>query len=117
MPSTTPVTVGVTTFFVVEAQFAGGNSGLPEDLFRLYVNPVPGDPQSSTADATLAGSGNQLPFTTVQLYAVGDGSATFTFNELRIGSSWSAVTPVPESAASFILPAIALFAAHVRLRK
>lgn len=90
---------GATTLFVVEADFAGGTNG-SSDVFKLYVNPTLGAGQPGNPDATLTASAFDTlpPLTNIELTTFGAETEndSYTFDELRVGSSYSSVTPVPE---------------------
>jgi hypothetical protein len=82
---------------VLQADFLPGN-----DRLSLYVNPTPGQPEPVTADVVKAdldlGSINDV---------VINNYGGYTIDEIRIGSDFAAVTPVPESRGS-LLPALAV---------
>jgi len=93
-----------TVFLVMKAQFLA-----PFDIFDLYVDPLPGAAEPLQADAEL--SGFNLGATNF-LYINNAGG--WTIDEIRIGSTFAAVTPtsVPEPASLLLvmmgLAAIAL---------
>jgi hypothetical protein len=87
-----PVGPNQTTFLVAHFQFQDGN-----DLATLFVNPTPGS-VAPTGGVTYSGLDMPLIQPFVELDGSGIG-ATHAFDELRIGSSYVAVAPVPEPAA------------------
>jgi hypothetical protein len=80
-----PVVSGQAHFFVLAADFLPGN-----DVYQLYIDPQTGQPQPGTAAATL--NFDLQSVTTIGLA----GPGAFGFDELRIGTTWADVTPVPE---------------------
>jgi hypothetical protein len=87
--------VGETVLLVLRAQFQAGN-----DLFDLFVNPVPGVAEPALADATM---------TNVDLLADSfvtiNNAGAWTLDEIRIGSTLADVTPsaVPEPPVALLL--------------
>ena len=77
---------GAVTLMVVKFSFLSGN-----DKIELFVNPTLGAPLPSAADATLTSF--DLNFNRVYLEA---NERSYTFDEFRLGDSFSSVTPVPE---------------------
>jgi hypothetical protein len=78
-----PVVVGETAFLVVRADFLPG-----KDVFRLYVNPVPGEPEpTSGAVKTDLDLG---AVTRLGIYSTG----AFAIDEIRLGATYAEVTPV-----------------------
>ena len=80
-----------TVFLVVRADFTSGN-----DTFKLYVNPTPGGSEPITPDATFAyniGTQNGLGLN------AGNG-VQVSFDEIRIGTNYTDVTPVMSGAFS-----------------
>jgi len=82
VPSGTSTIPGQTALLVVQAQFQSGN-----DLFTLYTNPLPGEPQPSTgaqkSDLDLG------TVSTIGIYSTG----AFTVDEIRIGTAYEDVVP------------------------
>lgn len=60
----------------------------------LWVNPTPGAAQP-TADATLTGDGSVTSLANVGFKAQ-SGTGAFLIDNIRIGTTWADVTPVPE---------------------
>ncbi|HEU0107284.1 MAG TPA: hypothetical protein VFT38_13995 [Vicinamibacteria bacterium] len=82
MPSGTPAVVGRTALLVVRADFRPG-----KDVFTLYVDPKPSDPEPSSgaveADLDLG------VVSRIGIYSTG----AFAIDEVRIGTTFSAVVP------------------------
>jgi hypothetical protein len=80
---------------VVNVQFGTTNS----EFIDLFVNPPVGGTAPTTPDATLSistGADLLSPFSLVTLF--GEPPASDLYDELRIGSTFASVTPVPEPA-------------------
>lgn len=77
-----PAAVGQTALLVVKAQFLSGN-----DIFTLYVNPVPGQPEPATG--AVKGDLNLGKVSAVGIYS----SGAFALDEIRIGTTFADVTP------------------------
>jgi hypothetical protein len=98
----------VTAFLAVEVEY-----GASTDTELLYVNPTPGAAQPGTPSATMTYNiGNQK----------GLGLNTFngayaTFDEIRGGTTWASVTPVPEPSTFALVGLFALFPLLIRRRK
>ena len=105
-----PVVVGESTLLVVNVIFSSTTSSA-----ILYVNPLHlGGQPPATSQATIS-TADSLAFQSLAYYA-GDGSANSSIGELRIGSTFAAVTPsfnipptisitAPTSGSSFADPA------------
>ena len=82
VPSGTPAVVGRTTLLVVRADFRPG-----KDLFTLYVDPKPRDPEPSSgaveADLDLG------LVSRIGIYSTG----AFAIDEVRIGTTYAEVVP------------------------
>ena len=87
--SNVQMSVGVPKLLVLRADFLPGN-----DVYRLYVDPPTGQPEPATANATLTLFDLQIA---TSLGLTGPGA--YAFDELRIGTTWNDVTPVPEPSA------------------
>ena len=84
--------VGQSVLLVLRAQFGAGPAA--NDVFTLYVNPTPGGPEP--AGGALKNDSNIGPVTGLTIYSTG----AFSIDELRVGTSFTDVTPVvPEPAA------------------
>lgn len=74
--------------------------------YRLYVDPTPGALEPLTPNASLTVS-TMYPIDTIRLGA-GYSDATHTtstgwIDEVRIGTDWASVTPIPEPAGAMLL--------------
>jgi len=87
-PSPVPVVIGQTALLVVKAQFGGQNEN---DQLTLYVNPLPGGPEPLLG--TVKFDSNLSTVSGFTIYSTG----AFSIDELRLGQTFSDVTPaVPE---------------------
>ncbi len=77
-----PTIVGQTALLVVRADFLPGN-----DLFTLYTDPVPGDPEP--ASGVVKADLNLGAVTRVGIYSTG----AFSVDEIRVGATYADVTP------------------------
>jgi len=106
--SSVPVVSNVTAFLVVEVAYGSGSA-----TESLWVNPTPGQPQPGTASATMTyniGDQNGLGLNTFN-------GAEASYDEIRGGTTWASVTPVPEPS-SFVLAAFGIASLFgYRLRK
>jgi hypothetical protein len=80
----TDAVVGQTALLVLKAQFSAGN-----DTLSLYVNPTPGAPEPTFADAVKTDADVEL-FTGVNIYSTG----AFSIDEIRLGPLFADVVPV-----------------------
>jgi hypothetical protein len=85
-----------TSFIVLRVDFAAAGN----DTMNLWLNPEL-DGEAGDADLTLSARNYASFFDGVTL-AHGD-NRTFTFDEIRVGSGFASVTPVPEPAAWMLL--------------
>ena len=89
--STTPVTIGQTCLIAMKLDFGS------HDVISLYINPASiggAAPSTPTVSATAAGD---IFFSELVFYP--DESANQgSMDEIRLGDSFSAVTPIPQSA-------------------
>lgn len=74
--------VGQTAFLVVRADFLPGN-----DMFTLYTNPVPGDPEPT--NGAVKADLNLGVVSRLGIYSTG----AFAVDEIRIGTTYADVTP------------------------
>lgn len=77
--------VGQTEFLVLKAQLLSGN-----DVFTMYTNPTPGAAEPSAGTVK-----SDLNIGTVSGLVIYSGGA-FDIDELRVGTSYADVTPIPE---------------------
>lgn len=85
--SSVPATANQTVLLVVRVVFS--SQQFVPDVFNLYVNPTPGNPEPVTPDATITndiGTQNGIALNT------GNGGAA-SFAQIRIGSTFASVTP------------------------
>ncbi len=105
--SDTDVVTGTTVWLVVRAQFKAGH-----DLFELFVNP----PTSGLPPVPSATKSNHDAGTAD--YFLVNNAGGFTTDEIRIGTSYADVAPVPEPAACAAgLGLTALWAVHRARRR
>ena len=84
--SSVAATLNQTVLLVVRVDFNG--PGVP-DVFKLYVNPTPGNPEPVTPDATIT---NDIGTQDGIALNTGNGGAA-SFGQIRIGSTFVSVTP------------------------
>lgn len=77
--------VGQTTLLVLKAEFKSG-----ADLFTLYADPIPGQPEPATGVSKSTTDISQALGLTI--YSTG----AFSIDEIRVGETFADVTPVPE---------------------
>lgn len=113
--ASTGFNVGTTLFVVAAYEFVSG--GTQNDVAYMWINPDVSSFGTTTPpppDLTSAPSGindiNLLSFAFRNVNTV--GNPTFMFDELRVGTTWADVTPIPEPtvAAFLTLAAAAVFA-------
>jgi hypothetical protein len=80
--SGTPTVVGRTALLVVKAEFRSGN-----DVFTLYTNPRPGDPEP--AAAAVKADLDLGVVSRIGIYSTG----AFRIDEIRIGTTYADVVP------------------------
>ena len=83
--TTTTASSGTTVLLVLRADFASGN-----DTFKLYVNPTTSVEPGSAA-ATLTGIDLGTSITSLQF----NGNLGFTFDELKVSTTYADVVPEP----------------------
>ena len=91
-------TVGTTLLVVVSYQIVSGTSN---DVVKMWINPTPG---SSEPAATLSATNTLADLTNVNRILIRQDSPSATpfveMDELRIGTTWNAVTPAGVSCAA-----------------
>jgi hypothetical protein len=98
--------LGTTTFLVVRFDFLAGN-----DTLRLFVNPTPGLAEPGAASATKT----DLDLGSFVGISISTGAlATWSVDEIRIGNTFAAVTPVPEPGSVSLVSFVVLSAAGAR---
>ena len=103
------LTVGTVNLFVLEYTFGGNVS--------LWVNPTTGGSQP-TADISFAPTLTPVPSNLQVLGFKAQSAATagnWNFDDLRVGTTWADVTPVPEPSA-FALGGLGLLGLAIRFR-
>lgn len=94
--------LGTTIFLVAQYEFLSGST--TDDVARMWVNPdvsTFGTGTPPAADLTSAPSG----ITDINLFSIllrninTVGTPAFQFDELRVGTTWADVTPIPEPTA------------------
>lgn len=110
--------LGDTALFVfkLELSTAGANN------VYLWLNPSSlggSDLSTGTADASFTGlSTTDARFKAFAFYGGGSASSATTLDEVRFGTSYASVTPIPEpSVVTLILGGVALLAGKVRRRR
>ena len=102
----TTVTVdGTTHLFVAQIDYGAGTGGM--DRVRLYVDPTPGLSTPDVAPAIDVSTTRSASFNQVRIQA-GGGASPVDFDEIRLGTSYAGVTPVPEPAMLGLAGAAAL---------
>ncbi len=113
-----------TTYFLV-TQYTGW-TGTNYSTVNVWINPVAGDPSLSSISATntvaTAGAGSDgfigIYMRTSGISGSADPAESFLIDDLRVGTSWGAVTAIPEpSTASLAAAAIALCVVFNRRRR
>ena len=95
--SSTAPAVNQTVFLVLRADFTAGN-----DVFTLYVNPVPGAPEPGAG--LVKNNSNVGTVAGVTLYSTG----AFSIDEFRLGETFADVTPAVPEPATWLLALLAL---------
>lgn len=88
--------LNTTIFLVGSYQFVDGSAN---DVVSLWINPSSSSFEAGsapTADLTLTNAGTDLTSVSGFLLRGATGSPAGTMDELRVGSTWASVTPVPE---------------------
>lgn len=102
---------GTTLFLVVSYTF-GPNA--TDDVARLYVNPVPGTLESANSPAVITPALADVTNNQIQSFFLRNNSvqpASTVIDNLRVGTTWEDVTPLPEpSALGLIAVGAAAFA-------
>jgi Immunoglobulin I-set domain len=85
------LTVNTTHLIIIKYGFqVGGN-----DRVSLYIDPTPGGPEPTTADASIS----DITFPNLQLIGFYSPSLAsqggWNFDTMRVGTNWADVTPVP----------------------
>lgn len=98
---------GVTALLVLRIEVGDG-----PDRVTLYVNPVPGDPEPAV------GTVHDLEIADGDELSIFAGASAFSIDEIRVGTTFAAVTPVPEpsGAAAAAVAALGLLGVAPRRR-
>ncbi len=89
--------LSLNTTYLVVAEFSFATS-----TANLFINPVVGNPQPSTPDATVTGNGSVTSIADLGFKAQSAPTGTFVFDDTRVGTTWDDVVPlaaVPEPSA------------------
>jgi hypothetical protein len=110
---------GDTLFLVLSYTF---NSGVSNDVARLYVNPIPGSLEgANTPVVTTSGTVADVSNDQIQAFFLRNNSvepAGTQVDDLRVGTTWADVTPIPEpSSAALVGCGLLALLAGYRLRK
>ena len=93
---TTTTNIDSTThLFVVEIDYGAGTGG--NDRVRFYVDPTPGAAAPDVAPAIDVSTTRSASFNQLRIQS-GSGGPAINFDELRLGTTYASVTPVPEPA-------------------
>ena len=85
-----------TLFLVLSYTFG---SGANDDIARLYVNPIPGSLESANTPVVTASGVTDVANSQVQAFFLRNNSvepSATQIDDLRVGTAWADVTPVPE---------------------
>jgi hypothetical protein len=90
--------------YVLDDSDAPGNQG----AIRVWVDPVIGGaaPDAASADSTMTGLGGFDAMDRLSFFSPNSGDFQVSWDEIRWGSTFSSVTPVPEPASLVALGAI-----------
>lgn len=109
---------GTNLFLVLSYTFNGGAS---DDVARLYVNPIPGSLEGANTPVVNATGVADVSNNQIQALFLRNNSvepASTLIDDLRVGTTWQDVTPVPEPAvASLIGLALLGFFGWYRVRR
>jgi hypothetical protein len=89
-----------TTLFIVVSYTFGPNA--MDDVARLYVNPAPGTVESANTPAVVTLPVADVTNSQIQSFFLRNNSvepASTVIDNLRVGTTWEDVTPVPEPSA------------------
>ncbi|MBP6863679.1 MAG: PEP-CTERM sorting domain-containing protein [Candidatus Didemnitutus sp.] len=107
---------GTTVFIVGSYEFV---SGTANDVSKLWINPASATFDDLAVPSAALTSTGGTDMTSINSFLIrgASGSPAGTFDELRIGTTWASVTPVPEpSTYAAILGALALAGVVLRRR-
>lgn len=107
--------VGETVLVVGQYQFVDDAAGGNNDIARLWINPTPGDASAEATPAWIAAAGSPnlagaLNLESFHFRSDTNSPGPFRIDNLRIGTSFLDVIPVPEPSTSLLLLAGALLA-------
>ena len=94
-----------TTLFVVLSYTFGPDAN--DDVARLYVNPVPGSVESANTPAVLTPAGlTDVTNSQLQAFFLRNNAvepASTIVDNLRVGTTWEDVTPIPEPSGALLI--------------
>ena len=96
------------TLFLVLSYTFGPGTG--DDVARLWVNPVPGTLESANTPVVTATSTTDIANNRIQSFFLRNNSVEPTItiiDDLRVGTAWEDVTPIPEPTSFGLLAAAA----------
>lgn len=111
-----PLTIGETVFVVAEYQFVNDGT-LTSDVARLWINPTPGVVAPPTVVAPIGTSGITTAINSFFIYAHTSSPGDSLVDEVRVGTTFASVAPVPEPAACSIAALAAMAVGVVGRRR
>ncbi|BBO32804.1 hypothetical protein [Lacipirellula parvula] len=93
-----PLTIGETVLVVAEYKFVNDGT-LTSDVARLWINPTPGVVTAPTVVAPISTSGITTAINSFYIYSHTSSPGDSLVDEVRVGTTFASVVPVPEPAA------------------
>lgn len=96
-------TPGVTLFLVASYTFGPAAT---DDVARLWVNPIPGSLESDNTPVVTASGVTDIANNQIQSFFLRNNSvepSSTVIDDLRVGTSWADVTPIPEPSSFGVL--------------